>query len=171
MVTDRNRGAAFLAVLIAGAGMFGVFLFLTYWLQQNLHYSPVVSGVAFLPLIALVMVVAATCPTWSAAPASAPAAGRRRDAAGRGQPGAADPPRRALELRSRRAGPLLVIGLGMGLIFAPSMNTGDVRGGAAGRGRRLRHASTRQQVGGSIGTSLLNTIFAGAVAGLPRPAT
>src|SRR5581483_3083456 len=49
---------AFLAVAITSAAMFGVFLFLTYWLQQNLGLSPVMSGVAFLPLTGLVMIVA-----------------------------------------------------------------------------------------------------------------
>ena len=39
MVLDRNRGGAYLAVLTAGAGMFGIFLFLTYYLQQTLGYS------------------------------------------------------------------------------------------------------------------------------------
>ncbi len=57
VVLDRNRGGAFLAVLIAGAGMFGIFLFLIYYMQQTLGYSPVVSGVAFLPMIAMVVVV------------------------------------------------------------------------------------------------------------------
>ena len=52
IVTDRNRGAAFLSVGVTSAGMFGVFLFLTYWLQQNLGLSPIMSGVAFLPLTA-----------------------------------------------------------------------------------------------------------------------
>jgi predicted MFS family arabinose efflux permease len=50
VVTDRNRGAAFLAVGVTSAAMFGVFLFLTYWLQQDLGLSPIMSGVAFLPL-------------------------------------------------------------------------------------------------------------------------
>src|SRR5437764_212481 len=58
VVLDRNRGGAYLAVLIVGAGMFGIFLFLTYYMQQTLHYSPVVSGVAFLPMIAMVVVSA-----------------------------------------------------------------------------------------------------------------
>ena len=53
VVLDRNRGGAYLTVLIAGAGMFGIFLFLTYYLQQTLGYSPVVTGLAFLPMIAL----------------------------------------------------------------------------------------------------------------------
>ena len=58
VVLDRNRGGAYLAVLTVGAGMFGVFLFLTYYMQQTLGYSPVVSGVAFLPMIAMVVVAA-----------------------------------------------------------------------------------------------------------------
>ena len=58
VVLDRNRGGAYLAVLIVSAGMFGIFLFLTYYMQQTLGYSPVVSGVAFLPLIAMVVVAA-----------------------------------------------------------------------------------------------------------------
>src|SRR6202000_997731 len=40
VVLDRNRGGAYLAVLVTGAGMFGIFLFLTYYLQTILGYSP-----------------------------------------------------------------------------------------------------------------------------------
>ena len=56
VVLDRNRGGSYLAVLITGAGTFGIFLFLTYYLQQTLHYSPVITGVAFLPMIAMIVV-------------------------------------------------------------------------------------------------------------------
>ena len=45
IVLDRNRAGSYLAVLVLGAGMFGIFLFLTYYLQQTLGYSPVVTGV------------------------------------------------------------------------------------------------------------------------------
>ena len=51
VVLDRNRGGSYLAVRIAGAGMFGVFLFLTYYLQQTLGFSPVETGLAFLPMV------------------------------------------------------------------------------------------------------------------------
>jgi MFS family permease len=51
VVLDRNRGGAYLAVLVIGAGMFGIFLFLTYYLQTILGYSPLKTGVAFLPTI------------------------------------------------------------------------------------------------------------------------
>ena len=52
MVLDRNRGGAYLSMLIVGAGLFGIFLLLSYYLQQTLGYSPLVTGVAFLPFSA-----------------------------------------------------------------------------------------------------------------------
>ena len=45
-------GGAYLAIGLSAIGVFGVFLFLTYYLQLTLAYSPVKSGVAFLPMIA-----------------------------------------------------------------------------------------------------------------------
>ena len=56
VVLDRNRGGAYLSILIAGSGMFGIFLFITYYLQQTLGFTPVTTGLAFLPMIALVMI-------------------------------------------------------------------------------------------------------------------
>lgn len=55
---DRNRSASYLMVFCTGAGMFGIFLFLTYYLQQILHYSPVKTGLAFLPMILMLMLLA-----------------------------------------------------------------------------------------------------------------
>ena len=46
VVLDRNRGGAYASMLIASSGMFGIFLFLTYYMQQTLAYSPVVTGFA-----------------------------------------------------------------------------------------------------------------------------
>ncbi len=58
VVIDRARGGSYLAVAIVGTGMFGVFLFLTFYLQTTLHFSPVESGLAFLPMMATVMTTA-----------------------------------------------------------------------------------------------------------------
>src|SRR4051794_38203199 len=49
VILDRNRGGSFLAFLLATLGMFGVFLFLTYYFQGVLGYSPLKAGFAFLP--------------------------------------------------------------------------------------------------------------------------
>ena len=58
VVLDRNRGGAYLSMLIGTAGMFGTLLFLTYYLQQTLGYSPLVTGVAFLPMSGGLIVMA-----------------------------------------------------------------------------------------------------------------
>ncbi|MGA8372170.1 MAG: MFS transporter, partial [Acidimicrobiales bacterium] len=52
VVLNRTRGGSMLAMLFASVGIFGVFLFLSYYLQGTLSYSPVKSGVAFLPMVA-----------------------------------------------------------------------------------------------------------------------
>src|SRR5439155_11487858 len=50
ILADRNRGGAYIVVALVIAGMFGAFLFLTYYLQAVLHYTPLQAGLAFLPL-------------------------------------------------------------------------------------------------------------------------
>jgi EmrB/QacA subfamily drug resistance transporter len=164
VVLDRDRGGAYLAVLVAGAGMAGVFLFLTYYMQQTLGYSPVVSGVAFLPMIAMV-VVSANLSNVVLLPRLGPrplvivgmllAAGSLVWLTGIG-------------LHSGYAatvlGPLMVTGLGFGFALAPSMNTGTLGVAPEDAGVASATLNTGQQIGGSIGTSLLNTIFASAVA-------
>ena len=49
-------------MFIVGIGMFGIFLFLTYYLQVNLHFTPIKTGLAFLPMIAMLIVTATTAP-------------------------------------------------------------------------------------------------------------
>jgi hypothetical protein len=58
VILDRNRGGAYLTMLITGAGIFGIFLFLIYYMQGTLGYSPVKSGVALLPMVAVIGVMA-----------------------------------------------------------------------------------------------------------------
>ncbi len=165
IVADRNRGASYLAVLIAGAGIFGIFLFLTYYMQQTLHYSPVVSGVAFLPMIAMV-VVSANLSNVVLLPRFGPKplvpAGMLLAAGG-----LVWLTRIGVDsgYASAVLGPLMVVGLGFGFTIAPSMNTGTFGVASQDAGVASATLNTGQQIGGSIGTSLLNTIFASAVAG------
>src|ERR1700710_2099100 len=56
VITDRARGIAYLSIGIAGVAMFGVFLFLTYYLQLTKSFSPVMSGIALLPMIACIVI-------------------------------------------------------------------------------------------------------------------
>jgi EmrB/QacA subfamily drug resistance transporter len=58
VLADRNRGAAYLTLLLGQAAVFALFLFLTYYFQGVLHYSPIKTGVAFLPMMVSVAIVA-----------------------------------------------------------------------------------------------------------------
>ena len=58
IVTDRSRGGAYASIAIGGAALFSVFLFMTYYMQQILHFSPVKTGLGFLPLTGAVIIVA-----------------------------------------------------------------------------------------------------------------
>jgi MFS transporter len=164
LVLDRNRGGAYLAVLTVGVGIFGIFLFLTYYLQQTLGYSPVVSGVAFLPLIAT-LVVAANLANVVLLPRFGP---RPLVTAGLLLAAGSLVWLTRIGLHSGYAssvlGPLMVAGLGIGFTIAPSSNTGTFGVDPRDAGVASATLNAGQQIGGSIGTSLLNTIFASAVA-------
>src|ERR1700761_6841054 len=60
VVLDRARGGSYISVGLTGIAVFGVFLFLTYYLQQIKGYSPVTSGLAFLPMIACILLASNT---------------------------------------------------------------------------------------------------------------
>jgi EmrB/QacA subfamily drug resistance transporter len=164
LVLDRNRGAAYLAVLIVGTGMFGIFLFVTYYLQQTLGYSPVVTGVAFLPMIAT-LVVAANLSNVVLLPRFGP---RPLVTAGMLLAAGSLAWLTRIGVHSGYAsvvlGPLMLAGLGIGFAIAPSTNTGTFGVAPQDAGVASATLNSGQQVGGSIGTSLLNTIFASAVA-------
>jgi Major Facilitator Superfamily len=151
-------------VLLTGAGMFGIFLFLTYYLQQTLDYSPVLSGVAFLPMIGT-LVVAANLSNVVLLPRFGP---RPLVVAGMLLAAGSLVWLTRIGLHSGYAaavlGPVMTAGLGIGFTIAPSMNTGTFGVPSRDAGAASATLNTGQQVGGSIGTSLLNTIFATAVA-------
>jgi EmrB/QacA subfamily drug resistance transporter len=164
VVLDRNRGGAYLSVLIASSGMFATFLFLTYYLQQTLGYTPVVTGVAFLPITGGIA-VAANMSTIVLMPRVGPkpivaagmlvAAGAAVWFSGIGvHTGYVD----------GVLGPLILTGVGLGMVLAPSINTGTFGVAPQDAGIASATVTVGQQLGASIGTSLLNTIFAGAVA-------
>jgi len=63
VVWDRARGGAYASIALAGSGVFGVFLFLTFYMQQNLGFSPLTTGLAFLPMTFVIVVTATTVQT------------------------------------------------------------------------------------------------------------
>ena len=164
IVWDRARGGAYTSLLVTGAGIFAVFLFLTYFLQQNLAFSPLTTGLAFLPLSAVLIITSTTVQTLviqrtgvkplvllgmalgvvgmllftQLTPTSSYGTGVL--------PG------------------LLVIGVGMGCIFGPTFSAATLGVAPTDAGIASGMVNTSQQIGGSIGTSLLSTIYASAVA-------
>jgi EmrB/QacA subfamily drug resistance transporter len=165
VILDRDRGGSYLAIGITGAGMFGVFLFLTYYLQQTLGFSPLRSGLAFLPMMGAI-VLTATIVSTKVLPRTGP-----RPLIPTGMTLAA-----VAMLVLTRVGvdtsylthvlpALLISGVGMGLIFAPAMATatGQVRPEDAGVASAM--VNTMQQIGGSVGTALLSTFAATAAGG------
>ncbi|MEU6174124.1 DHA2 family efflux MFS transporter permease subunit [Streptantibioticus parmotrematis] len=162
VLLDRNRGASFITVAISGAGMFGVFLFLTYYLQTTLRYTPVTTGLAFLPMIGSLMVTAQL-----ATNVLVPRVGPRPIVPlGMGMAAVGMAWLTNLGLHSTYAAdvlpPLIVMGLGLGLVMPPAMSLATDRIGAQDAGVASATVNTMQQVGGSVGTALLNTLAASA---------
>jgi EmrB/QacA subfamily drug resistance transporter len=162
IVQDRNRGAAYTSVLIAGVGMFGIFLFVTYYLQLTLGYSPITTGLSFLPMIGM-LVLAAQLGTNLLVPRLGPKVmvplGMTLGTVGMLL-------LTRLDLDSSYAPdvlvPLMVLGFAMGSIMPASMQTATLGVDRQYAGVASAMVNTSQQVGGSIGTALLNTIAATA---------
>jgi EmrB/QacA subfamily drug resistance transporter len=158
IVTDRNRGGALLAILTMTIGMFGVFLFLTYYLQQTLLYSPVKTGLAFLPMIGVLIASSTTSST-----VLLPRFGARLLVpTGLFLAAIGMILFTGLDTHSTYAvhvlPGLLVLGVGIGLISAPAMSTATFGIGRDNAGVGSATVNTAQQVGGSLGTALLNTV-------------
>jgi len=164
IVLNRFRGGAYLAIGLSAIGVFGIFLFLTYYLQLTLAYSPVKSGLAFLPMIAAI-IAASTTSSGVLMPRFGPRplipAGLTLAAGG-------------LVILATQLGlhtsypgqilaALLLVGAGLGLVFGCALNTATYGAGPADAGVASALVNTNQQVGGSIGTALLNTLAASAL--------
>jgi EmrB/QacA subfamily drug resistance transporter len=164
VVLDRYRGGSYVALFVSGAGMFGVFLFLTYYAQASLHYTPIETGLAFLPMVGALM-ISATLSSSVLIPRIGPkplvTAGMAVSAAGMAW-------LTWLDLDSGYAThilpPLLVLGIGFGLIMATAMSVGTLGIEPADAGVASATVNTSQQIGGSIGTAVLNTLAASAAA-------
>src|SRR6516162_10142895 len=164
IIWDRGRGGSYTTLALAGAGIFAVFLFLTYFMQQQLALSPLTTGLAFLPLTGVLIVTSTTVHTRVIQHTGVKPIilmGMALGVVGMFLFTRLTP---SSSYASDVLPGLLVIGVGMGCIFAPAFSTATL--GVEGREAGVASAmvNTSQQVGGSVGTSLLSTIFASAVA-------
>ncbi len=162
VVLNRTRGGSLLVMLFGAVGVFGVFLFLTYYLQGTLEFSPVKTGIAFLPLVGAVAAMAQVSnrlllPRFGPKPI-VPIGLLLSAAALFG-----------LHLVGSRSSYvsdvlpyLLLLGVGSGLSISPAFSTGTLGLGPQDAGVGSATLNTAQMVGGSIGTALLNTLAASA---------
>ncbi len=163
ILMERNRGGSYLSSLIIGAGIFSMFLFLGIYLQSVLGYSPLKSGFAFLPFTFGIVFAAGTASKLlpKIGPRKLMVPGLLMSATG-------------MLLLTRitpdtsyftHVLPILpIISFGLGLVFIPSASTSLHGIGNQDAGVASALINTSQQVGGSLGTALLNTIAATSTA-------
>jgi len=158
---NRSRSGAYLVMLIIGAAMFGMFYFLTFFVQQNLHYSPLKSGFAFLP-VALTIGVSAQLAAVGLkrfGPRNLIVAGSLIMTAGLVWLATiSDTSKYSTHILPS----MIVMAFGIGMIFVPLMTVvvSGVEPHEAGLASALLNVG--QQVGGSIGLSVLATVAATA---------
>jgi EmrB/QacA subfamily drug resistance transporter len=160
IILHRARGGAYLAIVVAASGMFAVFLFLTYFMQQNLGYSPLKTGVGFLPMTLAIFIMAPTIQTQIL-----PRVGVKPIVMTGMTLGLL-----SMLIFFRRLDPsstyaadvlpgLVMLGIGMPCVFAPSFATATLGVDRRDAGVASAMVNTSQQVGGAVGTAVLSTIF------------
>jgi EmrB/QacA subfamily drug resistance transporter len=161
VVLDRNRGGSFLASLLVGSALLGTFLFLTYYFQGTLHYSALKTGFAFLPFSGGIIVGAGLASRLlpRIGPRALMMTGLALAAGGLVW-------FTRLGVDSTYLGLVLpaevMVSLGMGMAFVPMSSTALVGVEPKHAGVASALVNTTQQVGGSLGTALLNTLAATA---------
>jgi EmrB/QacA subfamily drug resistance transporter len=162
---DRNRAASLVALLLANTGIFAAFLFLTYYLQLTLEYSPVETGLAFLPLIGGVltgsMLALSVFPRFVGPRVSIPF-GMLLAAANLAWLTQLDT---SSSYTAAILPALVLLGAGVGMIVPTATNLGTSGVDESDHGIAGALINTTQQVGGSVGIALLSTLGAAATAG------
>lgn len=165
VVANRARGGAYLAVGFSVVAMFGSFLFLTLYMQVVHHYSPLMAGVAFLPMVGGMLVgstqiavrlITRVPPRFLLVPGALLAAC--------GMLLLSQISAESTRYWSVVFPALFLLGMGMGTVFMTSMNLATYGVEPRDAGVASAMVNTSQQVGGAIGTALLNTIAATAAA-------
>jgi EmrB/QacA subfamily drug resistance transporter len=177
LLRQRDRLGANLIMLAVGTAVFGVFFFITLFVQDIWGYSALRAGVAFLPLTAVLLAASGT------AAALVPRIGARPLllAGGAASAGGLYWLSRMTEHSTYAGGllgPSLMTGAGLGLLFVPLPLVALTRVGEADSGVAASLLNVGRQVGGAIGLAVLGTVAwtvvaggAGAQAGAARTAS
>jgi EmrB/QacA subfamily drug resistance transporter len=164
VLRNRNRAGSFLTIMLAVVGMFGTFLFLTYLLQTIDHYSPLKTGITFLPLLvvnglAATQLASRLLPHVPTRLLIVP--GLLMAAVGVGLLTQLTPDASYV---THVLPTELLLGLGLGLAMVPCISTATQNADPDDVGVTSGMTNTSQQIGASVGTALLNTIAASAAA-------
>jgi len=161
VILDRNRGGAYLVMLINAIGLFGMFLFLSLYLQTILDYSPIRAGLAMLPFAAGIILTAGLAanllPRFGPRPLMVP--GLLLATAGMLLLSRLTP---TSSYVSHVLPSLIMMSVGLAMVFIPVASTALHAIGSHDAGVASAMINTSQQVGASLGTALLNTVAAGA---------
>jgi predicted MFS family arabinose efflux permease len=162
LFADRGRSGSYLTRLLLVAGMFGMFYFLTQYVQEVLGFSPLLAGISFLPMTAALFTVSRLSPRLltrfgakplmlvGLVPAVVGMAWLSRISPGVGY-------------ASGVLGPMLLLGIGMGVAFVPltMASLAGVRPQDSGAASSM--VNVTQQVGGSLGLAILVTAYSTSV--------
>ena len=169
VLKSRDRTAAYLISLCIGTAIFGMFFFMTIFVQEVWHYSPVRSGIAYLPMVGLIVVGAALSSQLVARIGARPLITFGPLLAAGGMFWLS-----RLTEQSTYAGgmlgPMMLTGLGMGLTFVPLSLVALAKVPNKDTGVASSLLNTGQQVGGSIGLAILGTVAWSAVASSTKSA-
>lgn len=160
IVANRNRAGSFIGIMLSMLSNYGVFLFFTYFLQTIQGYSPLRTGLAFLPL----MVMNGLAATQVASRLMPRMRTRRIVVPGLGIAAVGTALLTRLTPHASYVSHVLpaelMIGLGFGLAIVPLISTATNNAEPRDAGVTAAATNTAQQIGASIGTALLNTIAA-----------
>jgi predicted MFS family arabinose efflux permease len=158
LFTDVSRAGSYLARLLLIAGMFGVFFFLTQFLQKIMGFSPIRAGVAFLPMTIALFGVSRLAPRLMPRVGTKPLmiAGMLPAIASMAWLWRVTP---ATGYWSGILGPMLLLGIGMGLVFVPLTTTSLAGVPAADSGAASGVVNMLQQVGGALGLGVLVAVY------------
>lgn len=175
VITDRDRGAANLAGFLVNGGLFGVFLFSTFFLTEVLGYSPLATGLSFVPVVLGIIVTSILVGSRFAArfgPRYLIAAGAVVAGIGLVMLTGTDA---NSEFASDLLPGLIVYGLGLGLVFGRLQEAATARAERRDIGVASALINASQEVGGAAGVALISSLAAGVAAALvassPQTAT
>jgi len=163
VLRSRDRSGAYLISLCIGTGLFGMFFFLTLFVQNVLGYSPLKTGVAYLPMVSMILVATAASSQLVSRIGARPLMIAGSAASTGGMLWLSRVTEHSHYV-SGLLGPMLLTATGLGLIFAPLLLVSLTKVAHNDTGVASSLVNVGQQVGGAVGLAVLGTVAWSAVA-------